>query len=78
MSSVDSPVLPAYLGVDVGGTSIKIGIVDDTGKSLAHGKIATEHEKGPEDGVARILSFAKGLLEEAGVVWKDIFSWNGM
>ena len=41
MSSVDSPVLPAYLGVDVGGTSIKIGIVDDTGRSLAHGKIAT-------------------------------------
>ena len=72
MSSVDSPVLPAYLGVDVGGTSIKIGIVDDTGRSLAHGKIATEHEKGPEAGVARILSFSKGLLEEAGVVWKDI------
>ena len=72
MSFVDSPVLPAYLGVDVGGTSIKIGIVDDTGRSLAHGKIATEHEKGPEDGVARILSFSKGLLEEAGIVWKDI------
>ena len=44
MSSVVSPLLPAYLGVDVGGTSIKIGIVDDAGRSLAHGKIATEHE----------------------------------
>jgi hypothetical protein len=72
MSSVDSPVFPAYLGVDVGGTSIKIGIVDDSGQSLAHGKIATEHEKGPENGVARILSFAKALLEEAGVIWQDI------
>lgn len=72
MSSRDTPVLPAYLGVDVGGTSIKIGIVDDTGRTLAHGKIATEHEKGAEDGVARILSFAKGLLDEAGVIWEDI------
>ncbi|MBA63472.1 MAG: glucokinase [Planctomycetaceae bacterium] len=72
MSAEESPVLPVYLGVDVGGTSVKIGIVDDTGRSLAHGKIATEHEKGPQDGVARILSFARGLLNEAGIVWEDI------
>jgi len=72
MSSVVSPLLPAYLGVDVGGTSIKIGIVDDAGRSLAHGKIATEHEKGAADGVARILEFSSGLLVEAGVTWDDI------
>jgi len=72
MSSVVSPLLPAYLGVDVGGTSIKIGIVDDAGRSLAHGKIATEHEKGAADGVARILEFSSGLLAEAGVNWDDI------
>ncbi|MBH58405.1 MAG: ROK family protein [Planctomycetaceae bacterium] len=72
MPSVVSPLLPAYLGVDVGGTSIKIGIVDDAGRSLAHGKIATEHEKGAADGVARILEFSSGLLGEAGVNWEDV------
>ena len=33
--------LPLYAGVDVGGTGIKVGIVDDHGKVVAHSKFPT-------------------------------------
>ncbi len=72
MVSSDHVSFPAYLGVDVGGTTIKIGIVDDSGRSLAHGKIDTDHERGPEDGVRRIIDFAEGLFAEAGLNWEQI------
>lgn len=72
MSSVENEGSPVYLGIDVGGTNIKIGIVDDAGHPLAHGKIATDHQRGAEDGVSRILAFAKLLLPQAGVTWEQI------
>ncbi|HAL13360.1 MAG TPA: hypothetical protein DCP67_06065, partial [Planctomycetaceae bacterium] len=49
--SVTDVKLPIYAGIDVGGTGIKIGIVDDNGRVLAYQRILTHQEKGPEDGV---------------------------
>lgn len=72
MESAENLHIPVYLGVDVGGTSIKIGIVDDSGRSLAHGNIDTEHEKGPQDGVDRIIAFARELLTTTEVTWEKI------
>ncbi|MBL98282.1 MAG: glucokinase [Rhodopirellula sp.] len=72
MVSLDHISFPAYLGVDVGGTTIKIGIVDNSGRSFAHGKIDTDHERGPEDGVRRIIELAEGLLAESGLNWEQI------
>ena len=53
-----------YLGIDVGGTGIKLGVVDDSGTALGHTQIDTEHERGAADGVSRILDAAKGIVDE--------------
>src|SRR5262245_24977555 len=44
---------PLFVGVDVGGTGIKIGIVDDSGRPLGRVRIVTEEERGPADAMAR-------------------------
>src|SRR4051794_37999271 len=42
---------PLFLGFDVGGTSIKLGVVDDLGRPIANTKIVTEEDRGPRDAV---------------------------
>ena len=37
---------PIYVGIDVGGTNIKAGIVTHSGKSLAKTSLPTEAERG--------------------------------
>ena len=53
--------MPYFAGVDVGGTSIKAGVVDDTGLALSSVSLATEAFKGqlamtPEGYLLRRLS----------------------
>ena len=38
---------PFYLGIDLGGTNIKSGVVDDTGRPLSSVSLETEAERGP-------------------------------
>ena len=45
---------PFFWGVDVGGTGIKIGLVDDAGRTMAYERIATLEAEGPEAAVERI------------------------
>ena len=39
---------PCFAGIDLGGTNIKVGVVDDLGRPLCRLSIPTEAEKGPE------------------------------
>ncbi len=73
------PILPAsqavhpfYLGIDVGGTGMKIGVVDDEGKSLGFTSIPTEEPRGPADAMARVSASASSLLASIGLSTKDI------
>ncbi len=73
------PILPAaqavrpfYLGIDVGGTGIKIGVVDDEGKTLGFTSIPTEEPRGPADAMARVSAAVTGLLASIGLSGKDI------
>jgi len=61
-----------YLGIDVGGTGIKLGVVDDSGTALGHTQIDTEHERGAADGISRILDAAKGIVDELNLSWDNI------
>lgn len=70
--SVEDAEGPFFVGVDVGGTSIKIGVVDDLGRPLSWLNIATDHEKGPADGAARIAKAVKKAAAEARLNMKDI------
>ena len=50
---------PFYWGVDIGGTGIKIGLVDNRGRTLAYEKIPTRESEGPEAAVQRIASLVR-------------------
>ena len=43
----DEAQRPLFAGVDVGGTNIKFGIVDDGGQTISQSKIVTDSDRGP-------------------------------
>ncbi len=45
---------PFYWGVDIGGTGIKFGLVDDEGQTIAYERIPTQESEGPEAAVRSI------------------------
>ena len=65
-------VPPFFLGVDVGGTGIKFGIVDNDGNTIARTRIPTEQEKGPEDACKRIREVSIALAAENKIDFHSI------
>jgi glucokinase len=63
---------PLFVGVDVGGTNIKFGLVDDTGQAQVKHQIPTEQKKGPEDAMRRVTQVINHLVEQAGVSVDDV------
>ena len=63
---------PLFAGVDVGGTSIKIGIVDDRGRTLSFTNFATETDKGPQHSVNRAAETIQHLLESSSLKKSDL------
>jgi glucokinase len=61
-----------YLGVDLGGTNIKIGCFDADIKLIGKTSVPTGAQMGPEAVVKRILGGAKDLLKEVNVALKDV------
>jgi glucokinase len=53
----------AAIGIDLGGTNIKIGIVSNDGKLISKNSIKTEAEKGPEQIIENIKSGIKTILK---------------
>ncbi len=56
----------AAIGIDVGGTAIKAGLVTSSGTVLARESIATETHGGVDHVIARIVDLIKGLRGIAG------------
>ena len=63
---------PLFLGFDVGGTNIKLGVVDDRGRPLADTKIVTEEERGPRDAVKRARVAVDDMLASIGLTFGDL------
>lgn len=63
---------PLYAGVDVGGTNIKIGLVNADGASVAYHSISTQQDLGAEDAMRRAAETARGLCDKAGVGVSDL------
>src|SRR5208283_4674751 len=65
-----------FVGLDVGGTTMKAGVVDDTGRPLSHTvSLATEAHKGQQHGLERMcetirqaVSAAKLSLEQIAAI----------
>lgn len=65
-------VHPLYCGVDVGGTNIKIGLVDDLGQTVAYRSIKTHQERGPADAMARVSKVTGEMIASIGYTVEDI------
>lgn len=63
---------PLYVGLDVGGTSMKAGVVADDGKAWSAISLPTEAHKGQEAGLARMCETIRQAVAAAGVPMKDI------
>ena len=61
-----------FAGVDVGGTNIKVGIVDDSGQIIAQTKFPTEQQLGPQTALSRATSTITELVENAGRSMKEV------
>lgn len=68
----DEAARPLFVGVDIGGTNTKIGLVDDQGRTVAYTSIRTEEEKGPESAVQRISQAIGDLLASQSLAWDDV------
>jgi len=52
------------LGIDLGGTSVKLAVVDEAGQILTSTEIATKAEEGPDKIQERIVEASKGLFQD--------------
>jgi glucokinase len=55
-----------FIGVDVGGTTVKLGICDADGHVHGRGNVATDPAARPDDMLERIAAVARKLIGEAG------------
>lgn len=72
MVDAHNSIGPFYLGVDLGGTNIKAGVVDDRGRPLSSVSRPTEAQNGPEEGVQRICQTARTAVLESKLTLEDI------
>ena len=55
----------AYIGIDIGGTNIKVGLFDSQMSLLCKTSVPTQGDMGPADVVERIAQAAMDLLDQA-------------
>ena len=61
-----------YIGIDLGGTFIKGGIVDDLGNIVCSDKIPTESDSGDGKVASNIAKLSKTLMEKLGMSASDV------
>lgn len=66
------PANPIFLGIDVGGTNIKSGVVADDGTVLAQSSVPTEATQGPDHGVQQMAAAARQSLKRAEIRIEDV------
>ncbi len=71
MSAAQIPISeatqPLFLGIDVGGTNIKLGIVDSDGRVVAQTSIPTQEHLGPQHAAQEIRQAALQLCRDLGI-----------
>ncbi|HEY1068774.1 MAG TPA: ROK family protein [Pirellulales bacterium] len=63
---------PYYVGIDLGGTNIKTGIVDSLGRPLTWLSIPTDTPNGPESAAKRMGESVHAAIKQLGVTESDI------
>jgi glucokinase len=63
---------PLYIGLDVGGSSLKAGVVDDAGRPLSNVSLSTEAHRGQEFGLERMCETIRAAAAGAGLAMDGI------
>ena len=63
---------PLFAGIDVGGTNVKLGIVDDHGQIVAKTKFPTQPDKSPDVAISQSRTGLEKLLKSSGFDWSDV------
>ena len=61
-----------YIGIDVGGTGIQMGVVDENGKILEKGGIVTRTDLPYQDQIAQMAQCAKETLARSGYTMAEL------
>lgn len=67
VKSSDSSGPLFFWGVDVGGTNIKLGLVDDAGETVAFEEIPTREPDGPQGAIERTAETIRKIEQEQGL-----------
>src|SRR5262249_50966861 len=70
--TVPNPSPPFFLGIDLGGTNIKGGVVDNDGRVLSSISVQTHAEKGPEAGLDSLAAAGEHAVRASGLGWAAI------
>jgi len=61
-----------YIGIDLGGTNIAVGIVDENMNIVKKGKVPTHKERHSDEIIADMGALCDSLVKEAGLTFADI------
>ncbi|UJF33064.1 ROK family glucokinase [Paenibacillus hexagrammi] len=61
-----------YIGVDLGGTNIKVGICDEQGNLLHTYEGPTGAEEGPDAVLGRIAQYVRKIVEDSPYEWEQV------
>lgn len=61
-----SPKEGKLLGIDLGGTNVRVGVIDQNGKLLAQNSLPIEARRGPQAGLQRILQLIDTTTQQSG------------
>jgi glucokinase len=70
--AVHTPGPAAALGLDIGGTKLAAGVVDRAGRVHSFAVVPTDAERGPQDGVERLVALGRLVVAKSGLDWADI------
>ena len=63
---------PFYLGIDLGGTNIKSGVVDDLGRPVSSVSVETNADRGPDTGIANLAEAGRLAVQASGLTMDEI------
>ncbi len=70
--TAEAPQSPYFLGIDLGGTNIKSGVVDDRGRVLSKVSLETLAGRGPEEGLRNLAEAGRRAVVASGLSWENI------
>ncbi|MDB4883780.1 MAG: hypothetical protein JWL95_2546 [Gemmatimonadetes bacterium] len=62
----------SVLALDIGGTKLAVGVVDDRGHVHSFLVVPSDADRGPKDTLARLFALGRRAVEESGVPWSQI------